>query len=212
MASLHSLSRHLIAVVVAMVSLAVGAAGDTVHVDGNHSAHLLEQGRPQQGSTGINSLNEILVKFSLTSDQGKHASETDFRGKYLLMGFGFTHCEHVCPMMAANISRVMNKSPVEVAGVFISVDTERDTPVIAQQYASNFHANMRGFSGDYDQIATVAKNFKVSFAITKTQDNYTVQHTSYLYLIDREGDLLDIFALNADYKDILVAINHDLHD
>lgn len=140
--------------------------------------------------------SQINVDFELLDRDGKLVRDEDFRGKYILLAFGFTHCADVCPMMAANIATALKLSSQDAVGIFISVDTERDTPEITDKYAGGFHLKMMGLGGTHEQVTTVANNFKASFAVTKTQKHYTVQHTSHIYLIGPRGDLLDIFALN----------------
>ena len=95
----------------------------------------------------------------------------------------------------------------DVVGIFVSVDTERDDVERSNAYASAFDEHMLGLGGSYEQIAEAASNFKVSFAVTKTQSNYTVQHSSHVFLVDPGGDLVDVFAVNANPRDIAAAVN-----
>ena len=91
-------------------------------------------------------------------------------------------------------------------GIFISVDTERDTPAITDTYATNFGETMVGLSGSYEQVSAAAENFKVSFAVTKTQANYTVQHTANVYVIDPDGKLLDVLSFTTPAEDLVAAL------
>jgi protein SCO1/2 len=94
-----------------------------------------------------------------------------------------------------------------MAGIFVSVDTERDTPRVTQDYASHFGEGMIGLGGNIEQINAAAKNFKVSYAVTKTQDNYTVQHTANVFLIDPDGALVDVFNFSTKPEVLLKAIH-----
>jgi len=180
---------HWLLVIVALFSITATVADEM-----DHSAH-----QKMSASVDIEVSQGIDPDFSLLDGQRKPVSLADFQGKYVLLAFGFTQCEHVCPMMAANMARALRKSSgVEAVGIFISVDTERDTPAITDQYAQSFDSRMIGLSGSYEQVSKAANNFKVSFAVTKSQRNYTVQHTSNIYLLDGQGQLVDIYALNAD--------------
>ena len=148
----------------------------------------------------------IKAEFELVNHQGKLVNESDLRGKFVLLAFGFTHCRHICPIMAANMGMALDIAGNKATGVFISVDTERDTPEIAQAYASKFNQAMIGLSGSYKQVQVTANNFGISFVVSKTQKAYTVEHTSDIFLISPEGKLIDVFALNAPPQEIAAAM------
>lgn len=149
----------------------------------------------------------ISMEFELVGRGGNVVTEADLRGKYVLLAFGFTRCAHICPMMAANMAMTLNMADKDAMGVFISVDTERDTPAIAHAYASGFHESMVGLSGSHEQVRSAANNFRISFVVTKSQKAYTVEHTSDIFLIDPDGKLIDVFALNAPPLEIAQAMN-----
>jgi len=139
----------------------------------------------------------VLAQFELLDASGKIVTADDFQGKYVLLGFGFTHCLHICPMMAANMGQALRLSENDAAGIFISVDTERDTPQITNAYAKKFGEQMIGLSESYAQIVAAARSFDVTFVVTKSDDAYTVQHTPDIFLIDPDGKVVDVFPLNA---------------
>lgn len=157
--------------------------------------------------TSIDVLQDIKADFELLDHQGNTVTDEYFHGRYVLLTFGFTHCPHICPMIAANMGMALKASAKNATGIFVSVDTERDTPAITHEYARKFHHDMIGLSGSYEQVSRTAKNFKVSYAITKTQSSYTVQHTSSIYLLDPEGKLINIFAQNTPPATISAAMN-----
>ena len=99
-------------------------------------------------------------------------------------------------MMALNMGKALRDMESEAAGIFVSVDRERDTPAVTDDYASRFGERMLGLSGSIEQINAAANNFKVSYVVTKTQNNYTVQHTSNVFLIDPQGSLADVFSFS----------------
>ena len=109
-------------------------------------------------------------------------------------------------MPAANMARAMSVSNKDVIGIFISVDTERDSPATTHAYASKFGDKMIGLSGSHQQVSDAAQNFGVSFVVTKSQDNYTVQHTPSIFLIGPDGELVDTFAMNSPSADIAAAM------
>lgn len=145
---------------------------------------------------------EIVVDFELVGAGGKTVKDEDFRGRYLLLTFGFTHCEHICPLMAATMGRVLESTGLPAAGLFISVDPERDSPEITHAYAQVFSAKFTGASGRYDAINRAAENFLISYVVTKTQQSYTVSHTASIFLIGPDGTLMETFPLNATPDEI----------
>ncbi len=167
---------------------------------GGHAGHTIEAAAAEIESHGI------VVDFELVNSAGRLVTDEDFRGQYLLLGFGFTHCAAVCPLMALNMGRVLQSTDRAATGIFVSVDTERDTPAITQEYVSHFGDAMLGLGGSVEQINEAAKNFKVSYAVTKTQDTYTVQHTANVFLIDPDGELADVFTFATAPETILEAI------
>ena len=150
--------------------------------------------------------SELSVEFDLLNADGKDVSLFNYRGKNVLLAFGFTHCQHICPMIAANMARALKASDTEAIGIFVSVDTERDTAAITNDYASGFGDRMIGLGGSYEQVAVAARNFGVTFVVTKSEDNYTVQHTPSIFLIDPDGNVVEVFAMNTPTDDITAAM------
>ena len=151
-------------------------------------------------------LDAIQVEFDLLNGDGEAVQYRDFAGKNVLLAFGFTHCLHICPLIAANMARTLNLAEKDATGIFISVDTERDSPAVTDDYAKGYSDRMIGLSGSYEQVSAAARNFKVTFVVTKSEDNYTVQHTPSIFLIGPDGKLIDVFALNASSADIANAM------
>lgn len=151
-------------------------------------------------------LGSVTAAFELVDGNGDTVHFDDYLGQNVLVAFGFTNCAHICPMIAANMARAITVSNKDVIGVFISVDTERDSPATTHAYASKFGDNMVGLSGSHLQVSFAAQNFGVSFVVTKSQDSYTVQHTPSIFLIGPEGELVDTFAMNSPSADIVAAL------
>jgi protein SCO1/2 len=150
--------------------------------------------------------SELTAGFDLLSADGAEISLSSYRGKNVLLAFGFTHCQHICPMIAANMARALKASDTEAIGIFVSVDTERDTTAITNDYARGFGDRMIGLGGSYEQVAVAARNFGVTFVVTKSEDNYTVQHTPSIFLIGPDGTIVDVFAMNTPTGDITAAM------
>ncbi|HEY5622757.1 MAG TPA: SCO family protein [Gammaproteobacteria bacterium] len=169
-----------------------------------HAGHAMDAAAHESADFG--NIHGIEVDFELLDRDGNLVRDEDFRGKHVLLGFGFTHCAHICPMMALNMGKALSMAEIDAVGIFVSVDTERDTPARTDDYASNFGERMLGLGGSFEQINVAAANFKVSYAVTKTQNNYTVQHTANVYVIDPEGDLVDVLTFSTAPEDLLAAM------
>lgn len=139
---------------------------------------------------------EEVVKgtFELIDHQGQVVTEHSFDGKLRLVFFGFTRCPDVCPTTLFEIARVMRNlgdDAVNVQPIFISVDVENDTPEILARYVAAFHPAMVGLTGSRQQLDAVAASFNVTYGVEPATDS--VYHSSYLFLMDRQGRFLDLF-------------------
>lgn len=132
--------------------------------------------------------------FTLTDHTGKTRTLADFKGKVLLVFFGFTQCPDVCPTTMVEMAQVMKllgPDADKLQVVFISVDPERDTQELLAQYVPAFHPSFIGMRGDAVQTATVAKEFKIFYGKSAgtTPDNYSVDHTAGSYVFDQDGKI-----------------------
>ena len=194
------------AILIAAAGLALGwpcaALAQADAETAGHGAHAVHAAAGGFGDP----LEDIVVAFELTDRHGNRVSLEDFRGEYVLLGFGFTHCPDVCPMMALNMGRALRDAGREATGVFVSVDTERDTPAVTDDYAARFGERMVGLGGSIEEINAAAANFKVSYAVTKTQNSYTVQHTANVFVVDPEGRLTDVFNFSTPPETLVEAM------
>jgi protein SCO1/2 len=137
--------------------------------------------------------------FTLLDTEGKRVSDQDFRGKFMLVFFGYTNCPDVCPAELQIISEALEKlgpDAGKVAPIFITVDPLRDTPQILSAYVKNFGPRVTGLTGTPDDIASVAKAYRVFFRKAKASPNdpdYTVDHSAFTYLMDQQGKYLSHF-------------------
>ncbi len=125
---------------------------------------------------------------------GKPRSLDEFKGKVVVVFFGYTHCPDVCPTTMAELAevkRTLGADGERVQGVFVSVDPERDTPEILRAYMASFDPGFVALRGTPEQTAAVAKDFKVFFAKVpgKAEGSYTVDHTAGSYVFDTAGRL-----------------------
>lgn len=133
--------------------------------------------------------------FQLTDHTGRLRSLSDFRGKVVLVFFGFTHCPDACPTALAEMAQVVDRlgsDGARVQGIFITVDPERDTPEVLAQYVPAFHPSFIGLRGSADEIERTTKEFKVYYRANKSgqgadSKNYLVDHTSAIFVLDPRG-------------------------
>ena len=149
------------------------------------------------------SLDKVVLggPFTLVDQTGARRSDADFRGKYMLVFFGYTFCPDVCPttlaVMAAALDK-MGSGADRIVPVFISVDPARDTPEVLKAYLSAFGTRFVGLTGSEDEIAATAKAYRVYVQAHKEEGaNYTVDHSGVVYLMDRSGMLLANYSLDA---------------
>lgn len=132
--------------------------------------------------------------FVLLDHQGKRRTLAGFRGKMVMLFFGFTHCPDVCPTALATIAqarRLLGEDADRVQGLFVTVDPKRDTPDILAQYVTAFDPKFLGLYGDQAETETVAKEFKIYYRAHKPDANgaYGVDHSGQVYVIDAQGRL-----------------------
>ena len=130
--------------------------------------------------------------FALTDHTGKPRTLADFKGKVVVMFFGFTQCPDVCPTTMAEMSAVMKElgpQADQVQVLFVTVDPERDTQELLSQYVPAFDQRFLGLYGTPAQTAAVAKEFKVFYSKVegKTPGSYSIDHTAASYIFDRNG-------------------------
>jgi protein SCO1/2 len=132
---------------------------------------------------------------------GKRVTDGDFRGKLMLVFFGYTHCPDVCPTELQTMSTVMETlgaAADKVAPIFISVDAMRDTSQALGDYMKNFDARITGLTGDQNDIASAAKAYRVYYrkAGESGSGDYTVDHSAFVYLMDGSGKYITHFTFN----------------
>jgi protein SCO1/2 len=130
--------------------------------------------------------------FSLTDHTGKPRTLADFKGKLVVLFFGYTQCPDVCPTTMAEMAAVMKElgpAAEEVQVLFVTLDPERDTQQLLASYVPAFDKRFLGLRGTPEQTAATAKEFKVFVAKVpgKEPGSYTVDHTAGSYVFDKEG-------------------------
>ena len=201
--------RRLLVAGGAVMLLAASLAG--CDAAGNKPAQ-----KPQFNATDITGAN-YGQSLSLTDQDGHQRTLADFKGKVVVVFFGYTQCPDVCPttmLELAQVKKSLGKDGDRLQALFITIDPERDTPAVLKSYMASFDPSFVALRGTVEQTQAVAKDFKVFFAKVpgRTPDSYTMDHTAGSYVIDGDGKVrlfvrygAGAEALTADLKTLLAA-------
>ncbi len=146
--------------------------------------------------------------FTLIDHNGRPVTDATFRGRALLLFFGFIRCPDVCPTsmsFAADLLNALGDSAGTLQIAFVTVDPERDTPEALRDYLANFDSRIAGLTGTPEQIAAVTKAFGVYYAKRALEglDDYTMDHSTAFYLVSTNGQFHRAFALNDDSDEMI---------
>jgi len=138
--------------------------------------------------------------FTLVDDSGKTVSDRDFRGKWMLVYFGYTHCPDVCPTVLTHMANALDelgpKTAADVAPLFITVDPDRDTPAVMHNYLSAFDVHIHGLSGSDDQVTAAEAEYRVYAAKHPEPDgSYSMDHSSIIYVMNPAGEFVANFTV-----------------
>jgi protein SCO1/2 len=150
-------------------------------------------------------------ELNLTDADGKLRHLADFKGKVIVVFFGFTQCPDVCPttmVELAQVKKALGADGDRVQGIFVTVDPERDTAAVLKAYVTNFSPDFVALRGSDEETKAAAKQFKVFYAKVpgKTPDSYTMDHTAGSYIFDAQGHI----RLFTRYGSGAEALTHDL--
>ena len=133
------------------------------------------------------------LSFSMTrAKDGKQVSASDYRGRVTLVYFGYTFCPDICPVTLSNVAQIlqkMGKDSQKVRVLFVTVDPGRDTIDVLKRYTSAFAPQVDGLRGTPDQLAALARRYRVAYSVTPSNDPsaYQVTHSSSVYVFDQQG-------------------------
>lgn len=134
------------------------------------------------------------LRFDLVGAGGQTVSQNDFRGKVVMLFFGYASCPDICPTTMAQLAQVrhnLGAAGQQVRILFVSVDPHRDTPDVLQAYVRLFDPHAIGLTGSEQQIAEVARRYRVAYQIEKPKvqgsDDYEVAHGRGIYVFDQQG-------------------------
>lgn len=164
---------------------------------------------PMEFSTGQ---VQIGGPFTLTTHLNtEFQSDTNAAKKLQLIYFGFTHCPDVCPAEMEKITKILHrlernwpKVYADTIPLFVSCDPQRDTPKQLSQFLRDYHPKVLGLTGTLEQVKAVAKQFRVFFSvnpIANSPDDYLVDHTTIIYLMDKQGKFVKHFGRNSSIEE-----------
>jgi protein SCO1/2 len=159
-------------------------------------------------ATDISGAVPALDLSMMRANDGKPVGAADYRGKVTLLYFGYTFCPDVCPLTLSNVGQVLRAlggSADNVRVLFVTVDPNRDTAAILKQYVAAFGPQIDGLRGSPDQLASLARRYRVAYSVDPHGANgaYEVTHSSGIYAFDRAGKArLLISSLSSDKPDI----------
>ena len=149
--------------------------------------------------TSATTATKIKARFSLVDHQGRPVTEQTYRGKWLLMFFGYTSCPDICPTTLYDIAltlKALDDDAGRVQALFVSVDPERDTVDVLARYIPSFGPSIVGLTGETEKVKQAARAFRVHYEKVASPGNsvgYSVDHQSYLYLIRPDGEFETVF-------------------
>jgi protein SCO1 len=150
--------------------------------------------------------------FQLTASDGRNVTDRDFRGKYLLIYFGYTICPDVCPTTLQSVVQALDTlggTADRLQPLLVTVDPARDTPAVLAQYVAAFSPRLLGLSGTPQQIAQIEQEYHIYAAIRRAgpkPDDYTVDHSSALYLMGPDGNFVAKLPADAPPAELAAAL------
>ena len=151
--------------------------------------------------------------FDLLGKDGQEYNQASFIGKPLIIFFGFASCPDICPYgltMISNVLETLGDDSHRVNAVFVTLDPERDDYATTSQFASLFHEEIIGLSGNIEQIDRVTSAWRVykkKVVLPDSELGYTIDHSAFIYLMDKNGEYYTHFSHNAEPEDILKELN-----
>jgi len=132
------------------------------------------------------------LRFTMTrAADARQVTAADYRGDVVLLYFGYTFCPDVCPLTLTNIDAVLKRLGPLASGVrvlFVTVDPDRDTLPVLREYTAAFGPQVVGLRGTSDQLAALARRYRVAYSVTRVGGHYEVTHGSAVYVFDGSGD------------------------
>lgn len=175
------------------------------------AAMLMNQSGPSAGLGGSTGTALVGGAFTLTDQDGKLVTDASFRGKAMVVFFGFSHCPEICPTTLAELGRALDQLGGEadrLTPLFITIDPERDSPAVLKDYLAGFHARLVGLTGTPDQIKAVARAYRAYYAKESGKDpaapaSYDMNHSTVVYLMGSDGGYVGHLAAGATAEEMV---------
>ncbi|WP_338661895.1 SCO family protein [Pararoseomonas sp. SCSIO 73927] len=170
---------------------------------------------PSAGGVALPGGVSVGGPFTLVDGDGRTVTEADLRGKLALVFFGYTFCPDVCPTELQAVAQAMDllgPQAEAVRPVFVSIDPERDTPAKIKDYVALFHPSILGLTGTQAQVAAAARAWRVYYAKVTPPgaSEYLMDHSSFTYLMGRDGSLRNLFRPGVSPEEMATAIRAQL--
>ena len=167
--------------------------------------------KPLAGQGGAPEENaQIGGDFILTDHNGDEFNSDIMKGKLSLVYFGFTFCPDICPTSLQKLTQVLStldKYQIDILPIFITVDPSRDNPELLKEYLGHFHKKFIGLTGSEEKIKEVADLYKVFYALaegaTTEDEKYMLDHSSFVYLMDKNGKYMKHFYMSSTPDEII---------
>lgn len=167
------------------------------------------RGEIRQGVTDITGVMPNL-KFAMTrANDGTAVMADDYRGKAVILYFGYTHCPDECPTTLANLASALKQFGPKANNVrvlFVSVDPGRDTPPILKSYVNAFAPQIDGLRGSDNEIAKLARRYRVLYSVTQTAHGTEVMHSGSVFFFDREGHAREVMTDTTNKREMMLDI------
>lgn len=154
--------------------------------------------------------------FNLIDDDGKPFTDKNLLGKFSILYFGFTKCPDVCPEELEVLAYVLNetnKKEKKIQPIFVTCDPARDTPEVLKEYLADFHEDIIGLTGPHEEIKNICKQYRVYFSTPpnlKPGQQYLVDHSIFFYIMDPEGNFIDVMGRNYTGPEALAKVQEHL--
>ncbi|MET0432379.1 MAG: SCO family protein [Pseudolabrys sp.] len=176
----------------------------------------LRSGEPVEGQSTVSGKPSVGGPFSLVDQTGKRVTDKDYRGRYMLVFFGYTNCPDVCPaglqVMSAALDK-LGKRADEIVPIFITLDPTEDTTEKIAAYIKAFNPRLVGLTGSESEIAATAKAYRVYYQKVrddKDPKRYTIDHSAIFYLMGKDGTLVAPVPHTNDVDQLALALDKAL--
>ena len=192
-----------------LLAVVVIGAGLLIYASGRDNQDIVKDGENVVQGTEKTGKADIGGTFELTDHNGNSVTNKAFKGKYMLIYFGYTYCPDVCPTGLTEISNALDllgSGADKIVPIFITVDPARDTSEHLKEYVTFFHPRLVGLTGTMEQIKTATRAYRVYFAKVDNKmpdadpEDYTVDHTAIAYLMGPNGEFRQHFGHGTDAK------------